>query len=108
MVARRSRQRLWFLLSWPVGGHGRAGLVAVSERKPYHTDLYDEQWALVEPVTTAWEAAQPSVSGIRDGTRAGGRQRTALPGPPGCQWDLFPHDFPPARRGEVLLLHLAR
>lgn len=25
------------------GGHGRAGLVAVSKRKPYKTDLSDEQ-----------------------------------------------------------------
>src|SRR5437764_1049218 len=50
-------------VSRPVGGGGRAGLVAVSERKSYKTDLSDEQWALVEPVITAWKAAHPSVSG---------------------------------------------
>jgi hypothetical protein len=31
----------------------------VSERKPYKTDLSDEQWALVEPVIAAWKAAHP-------------------------------------------------
>lgn len=42
---------------------GRAGLSTVSERKPYKTDLPDEQWALIEPVIAAWKAAHPSVSG---------------------------------------------
>ncbi len=40
-----------------------AGLNTVSERKPYKTDLSDEQWALIEPVIAAWKAARPSVSG---------------------------------------------
>jgi Putative transposase of IS4/5 family (DUF4096) len=35
----------------------------VSQRKPYPSDLSDEQWALIEPVITAWKAAHPSVSG---------------------------------------------
>ncbi|WSN69779.1 hypothetical protein OG467_39200 [Streptomyces sp. NBC_01361] len=35
----------------------------MSERKPYKTDLSNEQWSLVEPVITAWKAAHPSVSG---------------------------------------------
>lgn len=29
--------------SRPVGGHGHVGLVAVSERKPYKSDVSDEQ-----------------------------------------------------------------
>jgi len=28
-----------------VGGDGHVGLVPVSERKPYKTDVSDEQWA---------------------------------------------------------------
>lgn len=28
----------------------------MSERKPYKTDLSDEQWALIEPVIAAWKA----------------------------------------------------
>ncbi len=35
----------------------------VSERKPYPSDLSDEQWALIEPVITAWKARHRSVSG---------------------------------------------
>ncbi|GLP67187.1 hypothetical protein TUSST3_38090 [Streptomyces sp. TUS-ST3] len=50
-------------MSRPVDGLGRAGLNTVSERKPYKTDLSDEQWALVKPVIAAWKAARPSVSG---------------------------------------------
>uniref|UniRef100_UPI001F09E2F6 transposase n=2 Tax=Streptomyces scabiei TaxID=1930 RepID=UPI001F09E2F6 len=37
----------------------------MSERKPYKTDVSDEQWALVEPVIVAWKAAHPSVSGCQ-------------------------------------------
>lgn len=35
----------------------------MSDRKPYKSDLSDERWALIEPVTTAWKAKHPSVSG---------------------------------------------
>jgi transposase len=68
----------------------------VGERKPYKTDLSDEQWVLVEPVITAWKAAHPSVSGHR-GRYAMREIANALlyQGRTGCQWDLLPHDFPP-------------
>lgn len=82
-------------MSRPVGGHGRAGLVAVSERKSHKTDLSDEQWALVEPVITAGKAGHPSVSG-HQGRYAMREIVDALlhQGRTGCQWDLLPHDFP--------------
>ncbi|MEU1036686.1 transposase, partial [Streptomyces mirabilis] len=35
----------------------------MSERKPYQSDLTDEQWALIEPVLTAWKNRHRSVSG---------------------------------------------
>jgi transposase len=82
--------------SRPVGGHGHVGLIAVSERKSYKTDLSDEQWALVEPVITAWKGAHPSVSGHQD--RYAMREivnALLYQGRTGCQWDLLPHDFPP-------------
>jgi transposase len=68
----------------------------VSERKPYKTDVSDEQWALVEPVIAAWKAAHPSVSG-HQGRYAMREIVNALlyQGRPGCQWELLPHDFPP-------------
>jgi hypothetical protein len=35
----------------------------VSERRGSYTDTIDEQWALIEPIVSVWEAAHPSVSG---------------------------------------------
>lgn len=52
-------------------------LVAVSERKPYKTDVSDEQWALVESVMTPWKTPRPSVSG-HQGRR--GVMRQKVPG----------------------------
>ncbi|MEU3795772.1 IS5 family transposase [Streptomyces fructofermentans] len=69
----------------------------MSERKPYKTDVSDEQWALVEPVIAAWKAMHPSVSG-HQGRYAMREIVNALlyQGRTGCQWELLPHDFPPA------------
>ncbi|GHI41114.1 hypothetical protein Sviol_55220 [Streptomyces violascens] len=64
---------------------------------PYSSDVCDEQWALVEPVLTAWKAGHPSVSGhqgkyaMREIVNAVLYQNRS-----GCQWDLLPHDLPPA------------
>ncbi|WSL50871.1 hypothetical protein OG709_34600 [Streptomyces sp. NBC_01267] len=35
----------------------------MSDRKPCKSDLSEERWVLIEPVTTAWRAKHPSVSG---------------------------------------------
>lgn len=69
----------------------------MSDRKPYSSDVSDGPWALVEPVVTAWKAAHPSVSGhqgryaMREIVNAILYQNRS-----GCQWDLLPHDLPPA------------
>jgi transposase len=69
----------------------------MSDRKSYSSDVSDEQWALVEPVVTVWKAAHPSVSGhqgryaMREIVNAILYQNRS-----GCQWDLLPHDLPPA------------
>jgi len=69
----------------------------VNERRGYYTDTTDGQWALLEPLLTAWKAKHPSVSGhegryplrrIVDGIFYQNRS--------GCQWALLPTDFPPA------------
>ena len=82
----------------------------MSDRQPYKTDLSDEQWALIEPVISSWKAhaSRPSAA-----TRAAYAMREIVnallyQGRTGCQWDYLPHDLPAARRGEVLLLQLAR
>ncbi|MEF9906877.1 IS5 family transposase [Streptomyces sp. P9-A2] len=65
-------------------------------RKPYPSDLTDEQWALAEPVITAWKAQHPSVSGhqgkyaMREIVNAILYQNRT-----GCQWEFLPHDMPP-------------
>lgn len=68
----------------------------VAERKPYPSDLSDAQWALIEPVLTAWKAAHPSVSG-HDGNYELREIVNAIryQGRTGVQWDYLPHDLPP-------------
>ncbi|WP_103514946.1 IS5 family transposase [Streptomyces sp. SM10] len=69
----------------------------MSMRKPYSSDASDEQWALVEPVITAWKAAHPSVSGHRGRYEMREIVNAILyQNRSGCQWDLLPHDLPPA------------
>lgn len=68
----------------------------MSERKPYPSDLSDEQWSLIEPVITAWKDRHRSVSGhqgayaIREIVNA-----ILYQGRTGCQWAYLPHDLPP-------------
>lgn len=68
----------------------------VTDRKRYPSDLTDAQWALIEPVITAWKAAHPSVSG-----HEGGYEMREIinairyQGRTGVQWDYLPHDLPP-------------
>ncbi|QIY76344.1 IS5 family transposase [Streptomyces sp. RLB1-33] len=70
----------------------------MSMRKPYPSDLTDEQWELVEPVITAWKARHPSVSGhqgkyaMREIVNAILYQNRT-----GCQWEFLPHGMPPPR-----------
>lgn len=68
----------------------------MSMRKPYPSDLTDEQWELLEPVITAWKARHPSVSrhqgkyAMREIVNAILYQNRT-----GCQWEFLPHDMPP-------------
>lgn len=68
----------------------------MSERKPYPSDLSDEQWSLVEPVITAWKDRHRSVSGhhgaydMREIVNA-----ILYQGRTGCQLACIPHDPPP-------------
>ncbi|MGR8008159.1 transposase [Streptomyces hypolithicus] len=65
----------------------------------YSSDVSDEQWALVEPVISAWKAGHPSVSGhqgryaMREIVNAILYQNRT-----GCQWDLLLR----ARRGSYM------
>lgn len=65
----------------------------IQTRKPYPTDLTDEEWPIVEPLIPAAK------------TRYGGRPRTTCMrevvntilylSRTGCQWDMLPHDLLP-------------
>lgn len=64
--------------------------MSTTKRKPYPSDLTDEQWELIEPLIPA--------------ARPGGRPRSIdmrevvntilYIARSGCQWDMLPHDFP--------------
>ncbi len=67
----------------------------MSERKPYPSDLSDEQWALIQPVITAWKDRHRSVSG-HQGAYDMREIVNAIPyqGRTGCQWVYLPHNLP--------------
>jgi transposase len=67
----------------------------VSERKPYPSDLSDEQWSLIEPVITAWKDRHRSVSGHQGAYDMREIVNAILyQGRTGCQWAYLPHDLP--------------
>ncbi|MFE4814874.1 IS5 family transposase [Streptomyces sp. NPDC056704] len=68
----------------------------MSERKPYPSDLSDEQWSLIEPMITAWKDRHRSVSG-HQGAYAMREIVNAIlyRGRTGCQWAYLLHDLPP-------------
>jgi len=68
----------------------------VSERKPYQSDLTDEQWALIEPVLAAWKNRHRSVSGHQGRYSMREIVNSILyQSRTGCQWALLPNDLPP-------------
>jgi transposase len=77
----------------PVVNRG-VGLV-MGERKPYPSDVTDEQWALIGPFLDAWRATRVSVAGrhgeqdLREIVNAILYQNRT-----GCQWAYLPHDLP--------------
>ena len=61
------------------------------ERKPYPTDLTDEQWKLVEPfVPDAKPGGRPRKTRLREVVNA-----ILYLVRSGCQWRMIPHEFPP-------------
>src|SRR6516165_2105578 len=63
------------------------------ERKPYPTDLTDEQWKLVEPfLPDARQGGRPRKTELREVLNA-----LLYLVRSGCQWRMIPHEFPPWR-----------
>jgi putative transposase len=60
-------------------------------RKPYSTDLTDEQWAILEPlIPPAKHGGRPRQVDMREVLNTLFYQSRA-----GCQWDMLPHDLLP-------------
>lgn len=70
----------------------------MGDRKPYPSDVTDEQWALIGPFLDAWKAKRVAVSvsgregdyDLREIVNAIFYQNRT-----GCQWAYLPHDLPP-------------
>ena len=59
-------------------------------RKPYPSDLTDEQWAIIEPLIPVHSAsARPREVDMREVLNAIFYLNRS-----GCQWDMLPHDLP--------------
>lgn len=59
-------------------------------RKPYPTDLTDEQWQKVEPLLPKKRGGRPVKHNRRDMLNA-----LLYVVRTGCQWRMLPHDLPP-------------
>ena len=60
-------------------------------RKPYPSDLSDEQWAIVEPLLpTPVKAGAPRKTDLREVLNAIFYVLSTA-----CAWSALPHDFPP-------------
>jgi putative transposase len=58
-------------------------------RKPYPSDLTDEQWALIEPLIPVNKVGRPRTNDMREVLNAIFYLNRS-----GCQWDMLPHDLP--------------
>jgi putative transposase len=71
---------------------GSPGLSAVEltpMRKPYPSDLTDEQWAIIEPLIPVNRMGRPLTHDLREVVNALLYLKRS-----GCQWDMLPHDLP--------------
>jgi putative transposase len=59
-------------------------------RKPYPSDLTDEQWEILRPLIPVSRVGRPRTVEMREVLNAIFSVDRA-----GCQWDMLPHDFPP-------------
>jgi putative transposase len=58
-------------------------------RKPYPSDLTDEQWAVIEPLIPVHTVGRPRTNAMREVLNAIFYLNRS-----GCQWDMLPHDLP--------------
>ena len=59
-------------------------------RKPYPSDLTDEQWQVIEPLIPVYVVGRPREVDMREVLNA-----ILYLNRSGCQWEMLPHDLPP-------------
>ena len=59
-------------------------------RKPYPSDLTDEQWEIIKPLIPVNTVGRPRTVEMREVLNAIFYLNRS-----GCQWDMLPHDLPP-------------
>src|SRR3954447_1776332 len=59
-------------------------------RKPYPSDLTDDQWSVIEPLIPVHSTGRPRTNDMREVLNAIFYLNRS-----GCQWDMLPHDLPP-------------
>jgi putative transposase len=59
-------------------------------RKPYPSDLTDQQWAIIAPLIPVHTVGRPRIQDMREVLNAIFYLNRS-----GCQWDMLPHDLPP-------------
>src|SRR5512132_3584424 len=59
-------------------------------RKPYPSDLTDEQWKIIQPLIPVPTVGRPRKVEMREVLNAIFSLNRS-----GCQWDMLPHDLPP-------------
>lgn len=62
----------------------------MNERKPYPTDLSDEQWERIEPLLPKKKRGRNPIHSPREKINA-----LLYLARTGCQWRMLPHEFPP-------------
>ena len=58
-------------------------------RKPYPSDMTDQQWAIIEPLIPVSKVGRPRINDMREVLNAIFYLNRS-----GCQWDMLPHDLP--------------
>src|ERR1700735_4570323 len=58
-------------------------------RKPYPSDMTNDQWAILEPLISVNRVGRPRQVAMREVLNAIFYQARS-----GCQWDMLPHDLP--------------
>jgi putative transposase len=58
-------------------------------RKPYPSDMTDDQWAIIEPLIPVHTVGRPWTNDMREVLNAIFYLNRS-----GCQWDMLPHDLP--------------